>query len=302
MLVFFLLAFAFYLLVIFAITLPYWYETGNSPSKDIPSRPWAFRSVAALCLEGAWRALQLGAAYPLAPILRHCEKPGDDTENLPPVLLVHGLYHSPSGWMYLRRHLLKAGFRKIHTLKYSSWKTDFAAVTAKLEAAVMEIEAQYPGRKPLLVGHSLGGLIIRNWLANEANQMRALGAVTLGAPHQGSKIAALAFGQLGRSIHPSSNFFAELANTESPASIPCVSLVSEGDTMVLPQQNLVPVTKGWEMRLTPFTSHAGTMTKKSICRMVLWELQRIAATEAPLPPVEQTGTPAPAEPADSTEE
>jgi len=287
MLCFFLTAFFLYLLVIFTVTLPYWYETGNSPSKDIPASPWAFRPVATLLLEAAWRALQLGVAYPLDPILRQSENKSSDPEDLPPVLLVHGLYHSPSGWVYLRRHLLKAGFRKIHTLKYSSWKTDIATITTKLDTAVLEIEAQYPGRRPLLVGHSLGGLIIRNWLAAEANQVRALGAVTLGAPHQGSKIATLAFGQLGRSLHPSNAFFANLADTESPAGIPCVSLVSEGDTMVLPQQNLIPVTKGWEMRLTPFTSHAGTMTKKSICRMVIWELQRIAGMETRPTSVEQ---------------
>jgi Predicted acetyltransferases and hydrolases with the alpha/beta hydrolase fold len=295
MLCLFLTVLAFYLLVIFAVTLPYWYETGNSPSKDIPSSQWAFRPVTALLLEAAWRALQLGAAYPLDPILRQSENKDGDLEDLPPVLLVHGLYHSPSGWVYLRRHLRKAGFHKIHTLKYSSWKTDIATVTAKLDAAVLEVEARYPGRKPLLVGHSLGGLIIRNWLATEANQARALGAVTLGAPHQGSKIAMLAFGQLGRSLHPDNAFFAELANTEIPAGIPCVSLVSEGDTMVLPQQNLVPVTKGWEMRLTPFTSHAGSMTKKSICRMVIWELQRIAGMETRPAPEEPAEPAAPAE-------
>ena len=271
-----------YMVAVFGVTLPYWYEAGNSPAGDIPASPWSFRPALKLWLEAAWCALLLGIAFPLDPFARRIAAarsgPGDD--GLPPVLLVHGLYHNPSGWMYLRRHLQKAGFRDIRTLKYSSWKTDIAAITAKLDAAVRDIENSRPGKKPLLVGHSLGGLLIRNWLADAGNQKRAMGAVTLGAPHRGSKMAALAFGALGKSLSPANPFFADLALREAEASIPCVSLVSEGDTMVLPLQNLVPVTSGWEMRLTPYTTHAGIMLKGAVMRMTVWELHRIVNAAA----------------------
>jgi alpha-beta hydrolase superfamily lysophospholipase len=60
------------------------------------------------------------------------------------------------------------------------------AVTMHLESFVKTLETRYAGRKPILVEHSLGGLIIRNWLAKENNRQRALGVVALGAPHRGS--------------------------------------------------------------------------------------------------------------------
>ncbi len=167
-----------YLVAVLAVTLPYWYEVGNNPSEDIPSSPWAPRPVIKLWLEAAWNALLLGVAFPADPILRRIrnKRAVEDADNLPPVLLVHGLYHNPSGWMFLRGHLHKAGFRKVHTLKYSTWKTDISAITGKLDAAITELESRYPGEKPLLVGHSLGGLLIRNWLAAKKNQTRARGA------------------------------------------------------------------------------------------------------------------------------
>lgn len=266
-----------YLVAVLGVTLPYWYEAGNSQAGDIPTPSWSFRPCVKLWLGAAWSALLLGIAFPLDPIARRIRPPQKDggDENLPPVLLVHGLYHSPSGWMYLRRHLLKAGFRDIRTVKYSSWKTDIETLTTILDAAVGDMETRCPGRKPILVGHSLGGLLLRNWLASEDNQKRALGAVTLGAPHRGSKMAALAFGALGKSLHPSNPFFKDLAHREAAATIPCVSLVSEGDTMVLPPQNLVPVTRGWDMRLAPYATHAGIMLKGPVMRMVIWELHRI---------------------------
>lgn len=268
-----------YLVAVFGVTLPYWYEAGNSPAGDIPTPSWSFRPVVKLWLSAAWSALLLSIALLFDPIVRRVRSSKKDagTGDLPPVLLVHGLYHNPTGWMYLRRHLLKAGFRDILTVKYSSWKTDIATVTGLLESAVKNSESLYPGRKPLLVGHSLGGLLIRNWLADKDNQERALGAVTLGAPHRGSKLAALAFGALGKSLHPDNPFWADLAGKEANAGIPCVSLVSEGDTMVLPLQNLVPVTNGWDMRLTPYATHVGMLTRGAVMRTVVWELHKIAS-------------------------
>ena len=267
-----------YLLAVLAVTLPYWYETGNTPCEDIPAGTWSVRGVIRLWLDAAWTALFLCIAILADPILRRVgKKDATDPDDLPPVLLVHGLYHNASGWIFLRKRLEKAGFRKIHTFVYSSWKTDIAFITNRLNTAVLEVERQYPGRKPLLVGHSLGGLIIRNWLAKEENQERILGLVTLGTPHRGSKMAALAFGKLGRSLLPANAFFDDLARTEKPASIPCVSLAAEADTMVLPQCCLVPVTKGWELKLTPYATHAGLLVKGAVLRMAVWELHRMVA-------------------------
>lgn len=270
-----------YLLVVLAVTLPYWYERGNSPCRDIPAAAYGFRSVCKLWRESALSALKIGIAYPLDPILRHIEKADDheDRADHPPVLLVHGLYHHPCGWVYMKKALRKTGFHKIHTVGYSSWNTSLKGVTECLENAVAELEKRYPGRKPILVGHSLGGLIIRNWLASGENFKRAFGALTLGAPHRGSKMAALAFGSLGRSLCPENAFFANLAEKEGEAAIPCVSLVSEADTMVLPLENLIPVTRGWAMRITPYATHLGLLTKASVHRMVAWELHRMT-TEA----------------------
>ena len=266
-----------YMGIVLAVCLPYLYELGNTACEDIPTPPMGVKRLIKLWFEAAWFAFLLGLAFILDPIARRLEKPLQSPDNtLPPLLLVHGLYHNPTGWFYLRRHLRKTGFGAIHTVKYTSWRTNIHAATNTLDAAITALEKQYPGRKPVLVGHSLGGLLIRNWLATEANQARALGALTFGAPHRGSKIAALAFGALGKSLLPANAFFADLAKQESPASIPCVSLVSEADTMVLPQQNLVPVTPGWAMRVTPYATHTGIIIKNAVLRMAIWELYRMA--------------------------
>ncbi len=83
---------------------------------------------------------------------------------------------------------------------YSSWRTDFGLLVDELDEAVRDLLAAHPGERPLLMGHSLGGLLIRGWLADAANQHLVAGAVTLGTPHQGSSLARLGAGRLARSL------------------------------------------------------------------------------------------------------
>lgn len=263
--------------------LLYWYESTNEPSEDVPALQLTAYNCLRLWACTAWgliigvlvRPFSLVQKYwdkPLTPLL-----PGQDG---PPLLMLHGLYHDNSAWILMRRHLHKAGFSRVHMLHYPAVRSKLEDLPQYLEKAVAELEQLYPGEKPLLVGHSLGGLVIRAWMAQDGNQTRAAGVLTLGTPHRGSKVGAMAIGSLGRSLIPSCPFFAELAKREQPAAIPCVALATQGDTMVLPLQDLVPVTPNWEFRLTSLTSHLGMLFSPAVHRMVAWELHRMAAINA----------------------
>ncbi len=293
MLTVFLVLILLYAIAVLIATVPYWYETPNSPCKDIPAPrlgvlPMLRLWWSAFCSFG-WILL----AHPLnlmLPWLKPDKEPDLPEREYPPLLLVHGLYHNATGWAFLRRHLQHAGFTRIHSYSYCSFGTNVTRLTNRLEQEISALENRYPGEPVLLVGHSLGGVLIRNWLAAApGNQKRARGILTLGAPHKGSKMAAFACGELGRSVSPSNPFFSELARAEPKAVIPCLALASEADTMVLPQENLVPVTPGWDFRLTPYCTHVGLLTSSAVARMIAWELHRMSAatdgakTDAPSP-------------------
>ncbi len=285
----------FYVVAVFVSTIPYWYETPNNPSKDIPASKPGLKSMLRLWWEAARAVGWIILAHPLhlmLPWLKHETEPELPEREYPPLLLVHGLYHNATGWVFLRRHLQHVGFLRIHSYSYCSCKTNITLLTNRLELEISNLEKLYPGEKPILVGHSLGGLLIRNWFAEDPlNQSRARGVLTLGAPHKGSKMAVFACGELGKSLLPSNPFFAELARTEPKASIPCLSLGSEADTMVLPQDNLLPVTPGWEFRLTPYCTHVGLITSPAVARMIAWELHRMSVgSESP----QASAEPAPA--------
>lgn len=241
---------------------------------------------AALLLRGMARSVAdlplVLAFFPLGPWFRRRWRPhppsrasmpppacGGSPPALPPVLLLHGLYHNVTAWILYRHWLRSAGFTRVYCHGYSSWRTSFGLLVDGLDAAVRDLLAAFPGEKPLLMGHSLGGLLIRGWLADAAHQPLVAGAVTLGTPHQGSCLARLGVGRLARSLVFRGALIRTLEATEAPAEVPCAALYSPLDNMVLPQEGLYVTTPGWTVRASPAVSHIGMLRDRDTARMAV---------------------------------
>ena len=119
-----------------------------------------------------------------------------------PVLLVHGYAASDVVWTPLRRALSGAGFGHIVSVSYNSLAADPVAVTAELTDQGLRAAAAAGAPRVHLVGHSLGGLIIRCALASSAPlSSRTASAVTIASPHRGAWLARLAPGRFAPLMH-----------------------------------------------------------------------------------------------------
>jgi len=119
-----------------------------------------------------------------------------------PVLLVHGYAATECVWTPLRRALAQAGFGHIISLNYNSFAADPAAVSAELTHQALETLAAAGAPRIHLVGHSLGGLIVRCALASSAPlSSRTASAVTIASPHRGAWLARLAPGRFAPLMH-----------------------------------------------------------------------------------------------------
>jgi pimeloyl-ACP methyl ester carboxylesterase len=98
------------------------------------------------------------------------------------VVLIHGLWLNGLIMKPLAWRLKRAGF-VVHTYSYPSVALDFRANAARLNAFL----ASVPGATVHLVGHSLGGILIRA-LFQFFPQQRPGRLVTLGSPHQGTQV------------------------------------------------------------------------------------------------------------------
>lgn len=84
---------------------------------------------------------------------------------------------------------------------------------AAVEAAVAAME-QGTGRAPVIVAHSMGGLLVRAWLDARAASDRVHRVVTIATPHGGTAFAALPLGANVRQMRRDGPWLAALAQRE----------------------------------------------------------------------------------------
>ena len=135
------------------------------------------------------------------------------------VVILHGLGRSESAMLILENTLAGAGY-EVHNLGYPSKDETPEELVARISSAIDACCADN-GRPLHLVGHSLGGLLIRAYLAKR--KPPNLGRVVLmGTPNKGSELADVEDGIMG-SVVEWSGPTAKMLGTgpdDFPASLP----------------------------------------------------------------------------------
>jgi len=145
-------------------------------------------------------------------------------DHLPPdalgrrgVLLVHGFYCNRGFWNTWMPRLREAGI-PFMAVTLGPPQAGIAEQARGIEGAVRRL-TELTGQAPLLVGHSMGGLVVRSWLASQPEDTALRHeAITIGSPHHGTVLARLA--RLARSaieMRQGSDFLLDLMRRETAA-------------------------------------------------------------------------------------
>lgn len=130
------------------------------------------------------------------------------------VLLVHGFVCNRGFWNPWMRQLRQAGVPFVAV----TLEPPFGDVALQAQGLTQACEKlmQATGVAPLLVGHSMGGLVIRSWLAQQPDAAALQHEViTIGTPHHGTALAMLAQSTAARQMQLLSPFVVELGQRES---------------------------------------------------------------------------------------
>lgn len=259
----------------------FWYETASSCHRQYLSN-LTNGKLGWLLLKGILSSyLSLCLTILLYPTsFRHRRRPPPMIQDCPrpPLILVHGLYHNVSAWTLYHRWLQAAGFSNVFFLGYSSWNQTFPALVARLEQLLVQVREHFPNHPPVVVGHSLGGLLGRACAQSLSGPTRLAGVITLGTPHRGSKLAAFGLGELAQSLLYCGPLIEALETGKGESSIPCVALYSPIDNMVLPHHSLQPTEPGWVQQETTPLSHVAMLYHRPTAELVMDYLNSMGST------------------------
>ena len=152
----------------------------------------------------------------------------------PIVLLVHGYGCNRAVWWLLRRRLEASGLT-VASVTLAPPFGSMGRMVPVLEARIAALREQCRNAPIVLVGHSMGGLVCRSWLARHGDRgdrgVRRL--ITLACPNGGTALARYGWGQNSREMQIDSRWLQDLAH-ERPG-IPVIALENPLDNFIMPR-------------------------------------------------------------------
>ena len=154
-----------------------------------------------------------------------------------PILFIHGFICNAGVWRPMMRWLARSSGASMQAISLYPVLGSIDDYAAQLHLAVTDLCQRSGEDRVMLVGHSMGGLVIRRYLQRYGNgQVKR--AVTLGSPHQGVFVSSK-MARLGRNLGQmkyGSSWLAELNAGESDdKAVPILSIWSPHDNVCTPQ-------------------------------------------------------------------
>ena len=150
------------------------------------------------------------------------------------VLLVHGFGCNRARWNGWMKRLRAQGTAFVApTLEPAFGNID--AYADEIEAGVQRLKA-LTGHMPVLCAHSMGGLALRAWWRRHGAHHAAPRAITLGTPHQGTRMALRGLGVNAGQMRRGSAWLAELPGLPEVDAFwtRCDQIVNPAETAVPP--------------------------------------------------------------------
>lgn len=147
-----------------------------------------------------------------------------------PVILVHGYGMGRSSFTWLARRLARSGLGPVVGFEYWSLGS-LASAAAELDRVVTATAAAAGTDRVDIVGHSMGGLVGRYYVALGPGASRVRKLITLGTPHAGSRLTPFGLGRARLELAVDSATLTRLARAPIPEAVEATVVWSPDDIL-----------------------------------------------------------------------
>ncbi len=201
----------------------------------------------------------------------------------PPLIFVPGWWMNRACLYILRFRLRRDGWQDAVGFNYRTAYGDIGRAAEELKD-VIERTCQTTGaERVVLIGHSMGGLVCRAYLKHHGGLQRVASVVTLGTPHQGSKLCALSLDPMAQDMRPESAFLEDLATDDPiPGAADFTAIYSSFDHLVVPASYAYYAGVG--NIVVEGVGHNGLLWSARVYELIRENLEYGSATPAEIPP------------------
>lgn len=182
-----------------------------------------------------------------------------------PVLLIHGYLHNSSAWLFMKYLLMQRGLGPLYGLNLKKPFGSIQGHADQVKQKIAQIREETGRKDVVLVGHSMGGLVIAWYAVQNGNAQNPIDVITLGSPLRGTLAANIALGKNGKEMRIDSLFIQELRNSLS--NNPFVSLYCIGtqtDQLIIPYTSALYSSVAKETYEVKHVGHLGLLCSPKV--------------------------------------
>ncbi|MBL0421781.1 alpha/beta fold hydrolase [Ramlibacter sp. AW1] len=169
------------------------------------------------------------------------------------VVFIHGFGCNRGFWSPWMRRLQGSG-RRFEAINLEPPFGSIDEYAVSLEAAVTRVTRASGGAPPILICHSMGGLVVRTWLRSQSSTTSIARVITIATPHQGTWLARFGLATNARQMRIGSAWMTSLQRDWSshPAQL-FTCWYSNCDNVVMPPSSAT--LPGADNRFVPGAAH-----------------------------------------------
>jgi pimeloyl-ACP methyl ester carboxylesterase len=188
-----------------------------------------------------------------------------------PIIAVHGYAMNRVNFLPLARRLGRAGLGPIAGFEY--WSLGKVSSAARRLGRFVDRVLDETGAEEVdLIGHSMGGIVSRYFVALGGGADRVAKLITIGSPHRGADLSGVGFGRPTKELFPGSAFLERLGAAPIPPSVRVTAIWSRSDALVPGSRNARLHGHGVEEIVFDDLGHLSLLTSRRVTRAIIERL------------------------------